>query len=50
MALPSMLWCNLPPLQRLRREKNIPYSALYCEKWANRLGEKALGERLHRIF
>ncbi len=50
VALPSMLWCHLPPLQRLRSRKNIPYSALYCEKWANRLGEKTLGDKLYRIF
>lgn len=50
IGLPSVLWCHLPPLQRLRRKRDIPYCALYCEKWANRLGEKVLGERLHRFF
>ena len=45
IGLPSMLWCNLPFLQRLRRKRRIPYSRLYCEGWANRLGEKATGEK-----
>jgi hypothetical protein len=45
IGLPSMLWCNLPPFQRLRRDRAIPYSALYCEGWADRLGQKVLGER-----
>ena len=42
IGLPSMLWCNLPVFQRLRRRRSIPYSRLYCERWANRLGQKAL--------
>lgn len=45
IGLPSMLWCNLPMFQRLRREKGIPYSRLYCEGWANRLGQQVTGER-----
>jgi len=45
IGLPSMLWCNLPLFQRLRREKGISYYRLYCEAWANRLGERATGEK-----
>ncbi len=48
IGLPSMLWCNLPPFQKLRRDRAIPYSALYCEGWADRLGQKVLGERFLR--
>jgi len=48
MGLPSMLWCNLPFFQKLRRRKRIPYCALFCEKWANRLGEKVLKETISR--
>ena len=48
IGLPSMLWCNLPPFQRLRRDRAIPDSALYCEGWADRLGQKVLGERFLR--
>ena len=48
IGLPSMLWCNLPLFQRLRRRKGIPYSRLYCEGWANRLGQKVLKEKQYR--
>ena len=48
IGLPSMPWCNLPPFQKLRQRKGIPYSALYCEDWADRLGQKVLGERFRR--
>lgn len=48
IGLPSMLWCNLPPFQKLRRQRDIPYSALYCEGWADRLGQRVLGERFMR--
>ena len=48
IGLPSMLWCNLPPFQRLRRKRNISYSSLYCEGWADRLGQKSTGERFIR--
>ena len=48
IGLPSMLWCNLPPFQRLRKRKQLSYSALYCEGWADRLGQKTLGERFLR--
>jgi len=45
IGLPSMLWCNLPVFRRLRRNHGIPYSRLYCEGWADRLGEALLKER-----
>ena len=48
IGLPSMLWCNLPPFQRLRRKRHIPYSALYCEGWADQLGQRVLGERFRK--
>ena len=38
MGLPSLLWCNLPPCQRLRREKGISYYRFYPECNANYLG------------
>ncbi len=45
IGLPSMLWCNLPLFRRLRSRKGIAYSRLYCEGWANRLGERVTGEK-----
>lgn len=50
VGLPSMLWCNLPLFRRLRQRKRIPYTRLYCERWANVLGEKALGEQIRGRF
>ena len=43
--LPSCLWAALPWFRRRRREKRISYFSFYTERWANRLGEKALKER-----
>ena len=45
IGIPSYLWANLPVFVRLRREKKIPYTALFAESWASRLGEKAAGEK-----
>ena len=38
VSLPSLLWCGLPYFRKLRRTRQIPYSRLYCEAWADRLG------------
>ena len=38
VGIPSFTWCNHPACRRYRREKHVPYSALYCEKWADALG------------
>ena len=40
IGIPSWLWCNLPPMRRLRKEKGIPYDAAYMERWATAWGEK----------
>ena len=40
IGAPSWLWCNLPPMRRLRKEKGIPYDAAYMERWATAWGEK----------
>lgn len=45
IGLPSLAWANAPALVRRRAEKKIPYSAFFTERWANRLGERATGER-----
>lgn len=45
VGLPSYLWANLPALRRYRREKGVSYYAVYPERWANRLGEWAAGEK-----
>lgn len=40
VSLPSLLWAGLPVFERYRREKRVPYSRLYCEGWADRLGSR----------
>lgn len=39
MGLPSILWCNLPPCIRLRKEKGVSYYRFYPERSANYLGK-----------
>ncbi|MDR2525106.1 MAG: hypothetical protein LBC83_02760 [Oscillospiraceae bacterium] len=38
VAIPSFLWCNLPPLVRWRKNNSVSYYSLYCESWANNWG------------
>ncbi|MDR2753751.1 MAG: hypothetical protein LBB50_05535 [Oscillospiraceae bacterium] len=45
VALPSVVWCNLPPLVRWRKSHKISYYKLYCESWANAWGQAWTGER-----
>lgn len=40
VGIPSYIWCNLPYFTKKRREKNIAYSSLYCEKWADKIVNK----------
>jgi len=39
IGIPSVLWASLPYCRR-RREKGLPYSAFYTERWADALGKK----------
>ena len=41
VGLPSVIWAGLPCFVRLRGERGIPYSRLYCESWADRLGKSS---------
>jgi hypothetical protein len=40
IAAPSVIWASIPYFQKLRNRKRISYYWLYCEKWANILGDK----------
>ena len=40
VSLPSLMWAGLPVFRRMRREKRVPYSRLFCEGWADRIGAK----------
>lgn len=44
IGLPSLIWANLPVFVQKRRN-GVPYSAFWTESGANRLGERATGER-----
>ena len=46
MALPSALWCSLPTCKKRREREKISYYSFFPEKWADCLGEKALGKTL----
>ncbi|MGN0650759.1 MAG: hypothetical protein ACI4KM_10010 [Oscillospiraceae bacterium] len=41
VGLPSIIWAGLPCFINLRRKRGIPYSRLYCEGWADRLGKSS---------
>jgi len=43
VAIPSLLWASLPFFGKLRAKKGLSYYWLYCEKWANVLGDKVCG-------
>lgn len=44
VAIPSTTWAFLPVFQKQRKEGKKTYFDLYCERWANELGEKLLKE------
>ena len=48
VGIPSFVWANLPPITKLRSKKNMPYTWLFCEKWASLWGEKITKERAIR--
>lgn len=45
IGLPSLLWSRVPALCRRRARERRSYFEFYTERWANRLGERATGER-----
>lgn len=42
MALPSMIWCMLPPFKKYRIRRGISYYDFFTERLADRLGESFL--------
>ncbi len=40
IGIPSVLWAFIPAFVKMRKEKGIKYTDLYCEKWASGMGEK----------
>lgn len=45
IAIPSVIWCNLPVFVKMRKEKNVSYYRCYCEGWANLCGLYATKDR-----
>jgi hypothetical protein len=45
IGIPSISWGSIPYFQKIRDEKKLPYTWLFCEKWASSWGEKALKEK-----
>jgi hypothetical protein len=45
IGIPSVCWAGLPKCQKIRREKHIPYTRFYCEKWASHWGEKVTKDK-----
>ena len=39
LGLISVCWANIPYFRKLRKEKNIPYTACFVESWASKWGE-----------
>jgi len=46
IAIPSMLWCNIPALRKLREKYHISYFVFYPEKWANAWGQRGTGYKM----
>lgn len=45
IAIPSVLWCNIPYFVKMRKEKGVSYYRAYCEGWSNECGLRATKER-----
>lgn len=48
IAIPSVIWASVPYFQRLRKKKGLSYYHLYCEKWANKFGDRVCENK--RVF
>lgn len=44
IGLPSFIWCNAKKCIAYRKDNDKSYYDLYCEKWANTLGEAVTHE------
>jgi len=44
IGLISIPWGRMAYFEKLRREKNLPYTACFVESWASKWGELATGE------
>lgn len=44
IGLISYSWANISYFRKMRREKNIPYTACFVESWASKWGKWVTGE------
>lgn len=44
LGIISIVWARHPYFERIRREKNLPYTSCFVEAWASRWGEVFTGE------
>ena len=44
IGIPSSVWAMIPFFVNYRKKNHISYFCLFCERWANFLGEKVTGE------
>lgn len=44
IGLISIVWARHPYFERIRRERNLSYTACFVEAWASRWGEAVTGE------
>ena len=45
IAIPSVIWATAPFFEKLRNRKKLSYHWLYCEKWANAMGDRVCQNR-----
>ena len=45
IGIPSMIWCNFPPIVRYRKKNDVSYYTIYCEGWANIWGSRFSGQK-----
>ena len=39
IGLPSLCWCQLPQMVKIRKERGVSYHDFYPERWADAWGE-----------
>ena len=45
VGIVSVIWGNHPYFDKMRRERNVPYTACFVEAWASSWGERVTGEK-----
>ncbi len=47
IGIPSFVWCNF--FESYRKKHNLSYYDIYCESWANTLGQKWAGQKMDKV-